>query len=116
MQHVLYDDFVRYGGTLPFLKNMLQESLEIFKNRLIYAFINANCPTSQDVSTDLIDVVEILCQSRVQEFCAYSAPAYLRSVLDEEGAENFLLRKRRSGHVPMLKQRKAYVKNFLLKS
>ena len=115
MQHVLYDDFVRYGGTLPFLKNMLQESLEIFKNRLIYAFINANCPTSQDVSTDLIDVVEILCQSRVQEFCAYSAPAYLRSVLDEGRSRKLSASEKKKWSRANAEAKKGLCEEFLVK-
>ena len=79
----LYDEFLYSRETLNFLQNMLKESLESFTGRLIYAFMNANWSTLQDVPTDLIEVVEILCDSRVQQFCANSAPGYLLHVLDK---------------------------------
>ena len=79
----LYDEFLYSRETLNFLQNILKESLESFTDRLIYAFMNANWSTLQDVPTDLIEVVEILCDSRVQQFCANSAPGYLLHVLDK---------------------------------
>ena len=79
----LYDEFLYSSKTLAFLIDTLKQSLETFTNGLIYAITNANWSTLQDVPSDLIEVIEILCDSRVQQFCANSAPAYLLHVLDK---------------------------------
>ena len=82
MHHFLYDEFLCSSERLDFLLEMLEESLETFSTNLICSFRNANWPTLQDAPTDLMELVEILCETRVKEFCETSAHAYLRHVVD----------------------------------
>lgn len=83
MYRFLYDVFLNSEETLEFLLDSLKVSLENFRCRLIEAYKNANWSTSQNIPGDLIDLVEILCESRVQQFCSNSAPTYLRHVLEK---------------------------------
>ena len=79
----LHDNFMCSDETSRFLSNLLRRSLETFANRLIYTFRNAIWSTSQEAPSDLIEVVEILCESRVQQFFSNSASAYLRDVVNK---------------------------------
>ena len=82
MYHVLYNSFLLSSETRMFLLNMLKESLENFTIRLINAFMNANWSTLQDVPSDVIELIEILCRTRVQHYCQTTAPDYLLHMLD----------------------------------
>ena len=79
----LYKHFIYSDETLDFLLNLLRWTLETFTNRLMYTLRNASWSTSKEAPSDLIDVAEILCESRVQQFCANSASAYLIDVLNK---------------------------------
>ena len=79
----LYKHFIYSDETLDFLLNLLRWTLETFTNRLMYTLRNASWSTSQETPSDLIEVAEILCESRVQQFCATSASAYLIDVLNK---------------------------------
>jgi len=82
MYHFLYNNFLLSSETRMFLLNMLKESLENFTIRLVNAFMNANWSTLQDVPLDVIELLEILCRTRVQHYCQTIAPDYLLHVLD----------------------------------
>ena len=79
----LYKHFIYSDETLDFLLNLLRWTLETFTNRLMYTLRNASWSTSKEAPSDLIEVAEILCESRVQQFCATSALAYLIDVLNK---------------------------------
>ena len=79
----LYKHFIYSDETLDFLLNLLRWTLETFTNRLMYTLRNASWSTSKEAPSDLIEVAEILCESRVQQFCANSASAYLIDVLNK---------------------------------
>ena len=79
----LYKYFIYSNQTLDFLSNLLRRTLETFTDRMIYNLRNANWSTSKEAPSDLIEVAEILCESRVQQFCATSASAYLIDVLNK---------------------------------
>ena len=111
----LYDDFMHCSETLAFLKNLLRESLETFTRDLVYSFMNANWSTSQSVSADLTDVVEILCESRVQEFCAHHAPAYLRHVLEECKSPKLTALEKKKWLGADAEEKKGLCETFLLK-
>ena len=72
----LYGHFIYSNETLDFLLNLLRNAVETYTNRLIYTLRKAN-------RSDLVEIVEILCESRVQQFFATSASAHLIGVLDE---------------------------------
>ena len=79
----LYKHFIYSDETLDFLLNLLRWTLETFTNRLMYTLRNASWSTSKETPSDLIEVAEILCESRVHQFCATSASAYLIDVLNK---------------------------------
>ena len=72
----LYGHFIYSNETLDFLLNLLRNAVETYTNRLIYTLRKAN-------RSDLVEIVEILCESRVQQFFATSASAHLIGVLNE---------------------------------
>ena len=82
MYHFLYNNFLLSSETRMFLLNMLKESLQNFTIRLVNAFMNANWSTLQDVPSDVIELIEILCRTRVQHYCQTTAPDYLLHLLD----------------------------------
>ena len=82
MYHVLCNNFLLSSETRMFLLNMLKESLDNFTIRLINAFMNANWSTLQDVPSDVIELIEILCRTRVQHYCQTTALDYLLHMLD----------------------------------
>ena len=88
LSRFLHDNFMCSDETSRFLSNLLRRSLETFTNRLIYAFRNAIWSTSQEAPSDLIEVVEFLWESRVQQFFSNSASAYLRDVLSKRKYQN----------------------------
>lgn len=79
--------FLNSEETLAVLLDSLKVSLETFRLRLIEHFKNAYWSTSPDIS-DLVDLVEILCESRVQQYCANSAQTYLLHVVEKEKNRN----------------------------
>lgn len=81
--HVLYKEFLYSSESLDFMLDMLKESLDTFSSNQIHSFRNANWPTLQDTPSDLIELVKILCETRVEQFLANSARAYLVHVLDK---------------------------------
>ena len=81
--HFLYEEFLYSSERLDFMLDMLKESLDTFSSNQIHSFRNANWPTLQDAPSDLIELVKILCESRVEQFLANSARAYLVQVLDK---------------------------------
>lgn len=93
--------FLNSEETLAVLLDCLKVSLETFRLRLIEHFKNAYWSTSPDIS-DLVDLVEILCESRVQQYCANSAQTYLLHVVEKEKNRNPLEKyeKRWSGAGP----------------
>ena len=78
----LFKHFLLSSETRALLLEILKESLENFTSRLINAFMNANWSSLQDAPSDLIDLVDMLCRTRVQQYCANTAPSYLLHVLD----------------------------------
>ena len=74
----LYDEFLYSSETLAFLWNMLKESMEAFTEELI-----VNCCTMQEVSPEVKVLIEILCESRVQQFFAVSTAVYVRPFLEK---------------------------------
>ena len=72
----LYEHFIYSNETLDFLLSLLRSTIETYTKRLIYTLRKAN-------RSDLVDVVEILCEGRVQQFFATSASAHLIGVLNE---------------------------------
>ena len=91
----LYKHFIFSDETLDFLLNLLRWTLETFTNRLMYTLRNASWSTSKEAPSDLIEVAEILCESRVQQFCANSASAYLIDVLNKGKDRNPFTQKNR---------------------
>ena len=79
--------FLDSEETLAVLLDSLEVSLEIFRLRLIEHFKNAYWSTSPDIS-DLVDLVENLCESRVEQYCANSAQTYLLYVAQKEKNRN----------------------------
>ena len=79
--------FLDSEETLAVLLDSLKESLEIFRLRLIEHFKNAYWSTSPDIS-DLVDLVENFCESRVEQYCANSAQTYLLCVVQKEKNRN----------------------------
>ena len=84
----LYRNFICSNETLDFLLNLLRSTLETFTDRMIYNLRNANWSTSKEAPSDLIEVAAILCESRVQQFCATRASAYLIDVLNKGKERN----------------------------
>ncbi|XP_078346164.1 uncharacterized protein LOC144631584 isoform X2 [Oculina patagonica] len=83
----LYNDFLVSEETVTFLLDRLKVSLENFRHRLIEHYKNENCSVSRDIS-ELIDLGEMLSESRVQQYCTNSAPAYLLHVLEKGRNKN----------------------------
>ena len=79
--------FLDSEETLAVLLESLKVSLKIFRLRLIKHFKNAYWSTSPDIS-DLADLVEILCGSRVEQYCANSAQTHLLYVIQKEKNRN----------------------------
>ena len=79
--------FLDSEETLALLLDSLKVSLEIFRLSLIEHFKNAYWSTSPDIS-DLVDLAENLCESRVEQCCANSAQTYLLYVVQKEKNRN----------------------------
>ncbi|XP_022793743.1 uncharacterized protein LOC111332633 isoform X1 [Stylophora pistillata] len=80
----LINTFLKSHETVQFLSKSIKLSLEMLYPRLIEAFSNVNWSTAGDIPGDLIDLVEILCKGRVEQYCANTAPAYIMTVLEAE--------------------------------
>ena len=76
LHHFLYNNFLVWNKTQVFLQDTLKASLENFTSQLI-----ANSSTLQDVEAGLLELVEMLCKDKVQQYCVDTAPAYLLHVL-----------------------------------
>ena len=110
----LLDNFMCSDETSRFLSNLLRRSLDTFTNRLIYTFRNAIWSTSQEAPSDLTEVVEILCESRVQQFFSNSASAYLRDVVNKGKDRNpFSRRQKTAWYKANGEGRKDLLKKFL---
>ena len=79
--------FLDSEETLAVLLESLKASLKIFRLRLIEHYKNTYWSTSPDIS-DLVDLVEILCESRVEQYCAKSAQTHLLYVVQKEKSRN----------------------------
>ena len=79
--------FLDSEETVAVLLDSLNVSLEIFSLRLIEQFRNAYWSTSPDIS-DLVDLAENLCESRVEQYCANSAQTYLLYVAQKKKNRN----------------------------
>lgn len=88
MQGSICKKFFGFKDTKRFLRKLLAESLESFTARLIYDFREARRSMLESDASDLSEVVEIMCDSRAQQFCAYSASLYLHKILDKEVNRN----------------------------
>ena len=88
MQGCICDKFFGFNGTKRFLRKVLMESLESFGEQLIYDFREAKRSMLESDPSDLSEVVEIMCDSRVQQFCANSASVYLHKVVGKEVNRN----------------------------
>ena len=79
--------FLDSEETVAVLLDSLKVSLEIFRLKLIEHFRNTYWSRSPDISdriSDLVDLVENLCKSRVEQYCANSAETYLLCVVQKE--------------------------------
>jgi len=108
LYHFLYDKFLHSSETLAFLWNMLKESMEAFTEELI-----ANCCTMQEVSPDVKVLVEILCESRVQQFFAVSTAAYVRPFLEQGKNRNPLADKAKCWADASAQEKKELCSTFL---
>ena len=88
MESSMCKTFFHLEDTEKFLQDMLNESLEIFTDRLISNFSEAKQSMSENDPLDLSEVVEMMCKTRVQQFCANSALVYLRKVVEKEVNRN----------------------------
>ena len=79
--------FLDSEETVAALLDSLKVSLEIFRLRLIEHFKNVYWSTSPDIS-DLVDLVEIFCESRVEQYCANNAQTYLLYVVEKKKNRN----------------------------
>ena len=87
MYDFLYKSFMVSPETVMFLLDSLKVSLENYRRRLIESYKNENWSASRDIS-DLIDLGEMLSESRVQQYCEKSAQSYLLHVLEKERNKN----------------------------
>ena len=83
LHHFLYNNFLVLNKTQVFLQDTLKASLENFTSELI-----ANSSTLQDVEAGLLELVEMLCKDKVQQYCVDIAPAYLLHVLGKRKNRN----------------------------
>ncbi|XP_067043812.1 uncharacterized protein [Acropora muricata] len=88
MQGSICEKFFGFEDTKRFLLKLLTESLESFTDQLIYDFREARRSMLESDASDLSEVVEIMCDSRAQQFCAYSASLYLHKIVDKEVNRN----------------------------
>ena len=79
--------FLDSEETLAVLLESMKLSLGIFRLRLIEHFKNVYWSTSPDIC-DLVDLVEILCESKVEQYCANSAQTYLLCVVEKDKKRN----------------------------
>lgn len=83
LHHFLYNNFLVLNKTQVFLQDTLKASLENFTSELI-----ANSSTLQDVEAGLLELVEMLCKDKVQQYCVDIAPTYLLHVLGKRKNRN----------------------------
>lgn len=84
----LISTFLNSHKTEEFILKSIKISLVFFYHQLIEAYKNANWSTAEDIPGDLIDLVEILCKGRVEQYCTNTAPAYLMHCLETEKNRN----------------------------
>ena len=88
MQGSICKKFFCFKDTKRFLRKLLAESLGSFTEQLIYDFRKAKRSMLESDASDLSEVVEIMCDSRAQQFCTYSASLYLRKIVGKEVNRN----------------------------
>ncbi|XP_078346173.1 uncharacterized protein LOC144631588 [Oculina patagonica] len=86
----LYNKFIYSLETRSFLFHMLQLSLEHFITKLKACLEIPQISESSEVPHAYQVVTEMLCNSRIQKFCANNAPDFLRQVLDKGKNRNHL--------------------------
>ena len=79
----LYSNFLLSSETRHFLAKVLKKSLKSYTSRLIAAFCNSNLSILEDVPKDILELTEMVCITRVKQFCASVAPTYLLHFLRE---------------------------------
>lgn len=77
LKEFLFNNFMLSQETQKFLLDMLTDSLVIYTNELIQDFTIRNLPLVEEGPADVIDLIELLCLSRVKNFETNTAPAYL---------------------------------------
>lgn len=95
LKEYLFNNFILSQETQKFLLDTLTNSLVMYTNKLIEAFTNENVSLVEEGPADVIDLIELLCLSRVKNFSTNTAPAYLL---------HFLKRKKRQITLPNDKQ------------
>ena len=88
MQGFICTKFFGFEDTERFLRSLLKESIGSFTEQLIYDFREARRSMLESDAADLSEVVEIMCESRAQQFCAYSASLYLDKIVGKEVNRN----------------------------
>lgn len=77
LKEFLFNNFMLSQEILKFLLDVLTKSLEVYTNELIQDFIIRNLPLVEEGPADVLDLIELLCLSRVKNFSTNTAPAYL---------------------------------------
>lgn len=107
---VLYNKFIFSPEAISFLFNMLQLSLEHVITKLKACL---ETPRISQVPNAYQVLTEMLCNSRVQKFCAKNAPDYLRQVLDKGKNRNYLANYKRDWQASDHEGRKHLLSEFL---
>ena len=81
LHEFLYSKFLLSSETRQFLAKVLEKSLKSYASRLINTFHNSNLGSLEDAPKDILQLTEIVCIARVEQFCANVAPTYLLDVL-----------------------------------
>lgn len=111
--HLLYNKFLYSLDTTSYLFDMLQLSLEHFSTKLKACLEITQTWKFTEVSNAFQVVTEMLCNSRVQKFCANSAQDYLHQVLDKGKDRNPLAKFKRDWQASDYKGRKQLCRIFL---
>lgn len=110
---VLYNKFLYSLDTNSYLLDMLQLSLEHFSTKLKACLEITQTQKFPEVSNAFQVVTEMLCNSRVQKFCANSAQDYLRQVLDKGKNKNPLVKYKRDWQASDDEGKKHLCRKFL---
>ena len=80
----LYSNFLLSLETRHFLTKLLEKSLKSYTVRLTAAFYNKYLPVLEYIPGDIFQLTEMVCITRVKQFCANFAPAYLLDFLNRK--------------------------------